>query len=392
MTSRKIAVITVGRSDFGIYRPILRRIRQDSALELMLIAGGGHLDEKTGRTIDEIRREGWSIAAEFPMPRGDDTPESTACAMGIGVSALAGIYARLRPDILVLLGDRYEMFAAASAAIPFNIPIAHIHGGERTEGAMDDQFRHAITKMSHLHFTAAAEYARRVIQMGESPWRVTISGAPALDNFNDMPWLGREELEQELKMSFSSSPLLVTFHPVIREGSPEEQIATLLSALSERTEPIVFTYPNVDPGSSPIVEAIEHFAEKNPRCRVFQNLGVQRYFSLMNIAAAMVGNSSSGLVEAGSFKLPVLNIGARQDGRIRGPHVLDAACEPESIRQGLTRVLDPAFREGLRDMHNPYGAGHAAEIITERLKTIRLDAHLLQKRFFDLPEPSRGSS
>ena len=174
--------------------------------------------------------------------------------------------------------------------------------------------------------------------------------------------------------------------------APEEQIATLLTALSERTEPIVFTYPNVDPGSSPIGEALERFAEKNPRCRVFQNLGVQRYFSLMNIAAAMVGNSSSGLVEAGSFKLPVLNIGTRQDGRIRGPHVLDAACEPESIRQGLTRVLDPAFREGLRDMHNPYGAGHAAEIITERLKTIRLDAHLLQKRFFDLPEPSRGSS
>ncbi len=390
MTLRKIAVITVGRSDFGIYRPILRRIRQEPALNLCLLAGGGHLDESTGHTIDQLRDEGWPIAAEFPMPLSGDTPEATAHAMGAGIAALSALYAHEKPDLLLVLGDRYEMFAAVAASVPFNLPVAHIHGGELTEGAMDDQFRHAITKMSHLHFTSTPEYARRVIQLGEAPWRVTISGAPALDNLNEITWLEKGELERDLEIDLSTPPILVTFHPVIREAPPEEQIRTLLAALEARREPILFTYPNVDPGSTAIIAAIRAFAEGRPQVRVFRNLGVQRYFSLMKIAAAMVGNSSSGLIEAGSFALPVLNIGIRQDGRIRGPNVLDVPCNGDAIRQGLAQLLDPAFRTSIQGMLNPYGTGNAADLIVERLKTVKLNEHLLRKRFFDLPEPISG--
>ncbi|MDD4735777.1 MAG: UDP-N-acetylglucosamine 2-epimerase [Kiritimatiellae bacterium] len=390
MTLRKTAVITVGRSDFGIYRPILRRIRQEPGLNLCLIAGGGHLDENTGYTIDQIRAEGWPIAAEFPMPLSADTPEATAHAMGTGIATLSAIYAREKPDLLLVLGDRYEMFAAVAAAVPFNLPVAHIHGGELTEGAMDDQFRHAITKMSHLHFTSTPDYARRVIQLGEAPWRVTISGAPALDNLNEINWLEKDELESALEIEFSAPPILVTFHPVIREAPPEEQIRTLLNALETRREPILFTYPNVDPGSSAIITAIRAFAAEHPQTRIFRNLGVQRYFSLMKIASAMVGNSSSGLIEAGSFALPVLNIGIRQDGRIRGPNVLDVPCHGDAIRQGLAQLLTPAFRTSIQGMANPYGNGKAADLIVERLKTVKLNEHLLRKRFFDLPEPKTG--
>ena len=386
MNLRKTAVITVGRSDFGIYRPILRRIQQDPALELLLFAGGGHLDERTGRTINQIRQEGWPVAAEFPMTLAGDTPEATAHAMGEGISALSAIYAHQRPDVLLVLGDRYEMFAAVAAAVPFNIPVAHIHGGELTEGAMDDQFRHAITKMSHLHFTSTPEYARRVIQLGEAPWRVTISGAPSLDNLQEIEWLSKEDLERDLGMDFSNPPLLVTFHPVIREGSVEAQINAILKALEERTEPILFTYPNVDPGNTSVIDAIESFVARHPRAGVHRNLGIQRYFSLLKIVAAMIGNSSSGLIESGSFALPVLNIGTRQDGRIRGPNVLDVPCEANAIQKGMDHILSPAFRTSIQGMNNPYGGGKASDIIVERLRTVKLNEHLLHKRFFDLPE------
>ena len=392
MTPRKTAIITVGRSDFGIYRPILRRIQQEPALQLLLLAGGGHLNESTGQTIDQIRDEGWTVTAEFPMPLNGDSPEATARAMGAGINALSAIYAKEQPDLLLTLGDRYEMFSAVAAAVPFNIPVAHIHGGELTEGAMDDQFRHAITKMSHLHFTSTPEYARRVIQLGEAPWRVTISGAPALDNLREIDWMDRAELARELNMDLSQPPLLVTFHPVIREAPPEEQIRTLLDVLTTRPEPIIFTYPNVDPGSTAVIAAIQDFAARHPRARVFSNLGVQRYFSLMKTAAAMVGNSSSGLIEAGSFALPVLNIGIRQDGRIRGPNVLDVSCSTDAIRNSLEQILAPAFRTSIQNMINPYGTGQASEIIVERLKNVPLNERLLRKRFFDLPAPPNGNA
>lgn len=344
------------------------------------------MDERTGRTINQIRQEGWPVVAEFPMPLTGDTPGATARAMGEGIAALSAIYAELQPDLLLVLGDRYEMFAAVAAAVPFNIPIAHIHGGELTEGAMDDQFRHAITKMSHLHFTSTPEYARRVIQLGEAPWRVTISGAPSLDNLQEIEWLSKEDLERDLGMNFSIPPLLVTFHPVIREGNVDVQINAILKSLEERHEPILFTYPNVDPGNTSVIDSIESFVKQHPRAKAIRNLGVQRYFSLLKIVAAMVGNSSSGLIESGSFALPVLNIGTRQDGRIRGPNVLDVPCETQAIQKGLDHILSSAFRASIQGMNNPYGAGNASDIIVERLRTVKLNEHLLRKRFFDLPE------
>jgi len=380
--SKKIAVVTVGRSDFGIYRPILRRMMDDPALEPSLIVTGGHLDEKTGRTVSFIEEEGWPIAAQVPVDNVPDTADGVVRLMGSILHGMSEALVKCMPDMMLVLGDRYDMFAAALAAVPFNIPIAHIHGGELTEGAIDDQFRHALTKMSHLHFAATNEYARRIIQMGEEPWRVTVCGAPGLDNINEMDWLDRAALSETLQLELTRDPLLVTYHPVTRQWDhTNEQIDVLLDALADVDHPLIFTYPNTDMGNRKIIDAIQRFAGKRVNTIAVSNLGTRRYFSLMKIAAALVGNSSSGIIEAASFGLPVVNVGVRQQGRTQGRNVINTPDEVDSIRAALQQALSSGFREDLRGMENPYGDGHAAERIAECLKEVCITPEFMRKVF-----------
>jgi UDP-N-acetylglucosamine 2-epimerase (non-hydrolysing)/GDP/UDP-N,N'-diacetylbacillosamine 2-epimerase (hydrolysing) len=380
-----IGVVTVARSDYGIYVPLLRALQAADGLALALFVGGMHLSPDFGLTVRAIEADGYPIAARVAMALTADTPADIARSMGLGVAGFAGAFARSRPDILVVLGDRFEMHAAALAALPFKLPVAHIHGGELTYGAMDDALRHSMTKLSHLHFTATEAYARRVIQLGEEPWRVTVSGAPGLDNLRTVELLSRAEIEARYTLRLDEPFLIVTYHPVTLEFERTAwQTGEMLAALDETQMPIVFTLPNADTAGRLITELLRGFVAAHPRCRLVDNLGTQGYFSLMALAAAMVGNSSSGLLEAPSFQLPVVNIGNRQAGRVRAANVLDVGYNRAEIEAGIRRAVAPGFRAGLAALTNPYGDGHAAGRIVERLKAVALDDRLLVKRFFDL--------
>lgn len=385
---RTIAVVTVGRSDFGIYQPVLEAIRNDPSLEYRLIVSGMHLSPYYGRTVEGIEAEGYTVDERVEMLLAADTPEGVAKSMGLGVMGFAQSYAHSRPDLLLVLGDRFEMHAAALAALPFNIPVAHIHGGEVTEGAMDEALRHAITKLSHLHFTSTEAYARRVIQLGEEPWRVTVAGAPSLDHLKNLPLLSAAEMEERFGLHIAEAPLLVTFHPVtLAPGQASAHIAALLQALQDSGLPVIFTLPNADMGNSLIRQAIAAYVEAHPeKAQAVENLGTQGYFSLMRLAVAMVGNSSSGIIEAASFNLPVVNIGTRQRGRVRGRNVLDVGYNQSEILDGIRRAQSPELRSALEGLQNPYGDGQAAERIVARLREVPLDEKLLVKRFHDLPQ------
>jgi UDP-hydrolysing UDP-N-acetyl-D-glucosamine 2-epimerase len=388
---RKIGVVTTSRADFGIYRPLLKALGGEPALELALIVTGMHLAPEMGLSVAEIEAEGWDIAARVEMLLSSDSAQGAATSMGLGVMGLAQAYAGLRPDILVVLGDRLEMLAAAAAALPFNLPLAHLHGGELSLGAMDDAARHAITKLSHLHFVATDDYARRVAQMGEEPWRITVCGALGLDNLRQMTLLGKTELEAELGLSLDPAPLLVTFHPATREpGQAKAQMDQLLAALAQVGRPVVFTLPNADPEGRGLAAQVRGFAASHTHAHLRDNLGSLRYFSLMAVAAAMVGNSSSGIIEAPSLSLPVVNVGSRQDGRARGANVIDVGVAREEIVAGIGRACDPGLRAALAGAANPYDRGGAATIIVERLKAVELGARLAAKGFHDLPSGEQG--
>jgi UDP-hydrolysing UDP-N-acetyl-D-glucosamine 2-epimerase len=379
---RRIAVVTVARSDYGIYKSILNAIRTDKGLELILLVGGMHLSPEFGNTVTDIESDGFEIAARIEMLLSSDTSEGVAKSIGIGVLGFAQAYADVRPDLLLLLGDRFEMLSAAVAALPFGMPIAHIHGGESTEGAMDEAIRHSITKMSHLHFASTEAYAKRIIQMGEEPWRVTVSGAPALDNLPKMPLLKKEPLEHRFGFSLKDPTLLVTYHPVTSETEDtSHHIEELLAALAGSGFALIFTSPNADHQGRAILQKIQDFVLHHPRAWFVANLGQEGYFSLMGQVAAMVGNSSSGMIEAASFGLPVVNIGNRQGGRVHGQNVLNVGYERKDISEGIRRATQPSFKLALATMKNPYGDGQAAEKIVNKLKNVPLDRELLVKRF-----------
>lgn len=393
--SRLIAAVTVGRSDWGLYLPLLRRIRKDHALRLHLIVSGAHLSPRYGRTVEMICEDGFPIGDRVEMLMASDRPDGIARSMGKAVAGFARSFVRRRPDLLVVLGDRFEMFCAALAALPFRIPVAHIHGGELTQGAMDDALRHGMTKLSHLHFVSTQAYARRVEQLGEEPWRITVSGALALDHLGTMPLLRKGELERILGIPLNPAPLLITYHPVTLEvEDTAAQTNELLCALEHSGRPLLFTMPNADTSNSIIRKKILAFAARHPDSFVFENLGTRVYFSIMKVSAAMVGNSSSGIVEAPSMDLPVVNIGSRQAGRIRAANILDVPCRRRAISGAIRAALDPGFRASLRGLDNPYGQGRASDRIHRVLKSVRLDRRLVMKRFFDLPfaGPSRERS
>ena len=383
---RTVGVITTSRADYGIFLPILRRIQADSELELHLMVTGTHLSPEFGLTVRAIEADGFEIGERVEMLLSSDTPEGIAKSMGLGTIGFAQAYARFRPDILVVLGDRFEMHAAALAALPFKIPVAHIHGGELTQGAMDDALRHSITKLSHLHFVATDDYRRRLLQMGEEPWRVIVSGAPSLDNLHSIKLLERRELEDQFALHLDGDPLLVTYHPVTLEYEDTVwQVKELLEALSECSLPVLFTGPNADTDGRVITGMLEEFVRSNPKAQMVKNLGIQGYFSLMECAAAMVGNSSSGIIEAPSFGLPVVNIGTRQQGRIRGENVIDVGYGRNEIIEGIKKAIAPEFRESISGLPNPYGDGHASALIVDHLKKVSFDQRLIIKHFVDMP-------
>jgi len=390
---RTVCVVTVGRSDWGLYLPILRCLREQSDLRLHLTASGAHLAAGHGRTDAVIAADGFEIDERVPMLLASDDAAGIAISMGLGTLGFAQVYQRVRPDLLLVLGDRFEMHAAAAAAVPFRLPTAHVHGGEVTAGAIDDCFRHAITKYSHLHFASTAEHGRRIVQLGEEPWRVTVSGAPGLDHLGRMRLLGIAELSERVGMSLEEAPVLVTQHPVtLQSERAGEQTEALLCALEATGRPIVMTRPNADTRNSEILDRLERFAASRSRVRLVSNLGTEAYFSLMRHAAVMVGNSSSGIIEAASFQLPVVNIGLRQEGRPRSGNVLDCDDSVVGIGGALERALSVEFREHCRGVRNIYGDGCAAERIVGVLRSVVLDERLLIKRFFDcsagLPELS----
>ena len=381
---RTIGVVTVARSDYGIYLPVLRRIQEDPDLRLYLIVAGMHLSPEFGSTVQTIEQDGFQINERIEMLLSSDTPEGIAKSVGLGVIGFAQAYARFRPDILLVLGDRFEMLSAVVAALPFKIPVAHIHGGESTEGAIDESIRHSITKMSHLHFVSTEFYARRLIQMGEEPWRVVVSGAPSLDNLREMRLLSRQELEEIYGLNLVDPVLLVTYHPVTLEYEHTRMhMNELLAALEEVNCSVVFTYPNADTQSRLIIDMIHDFTRRHENVQMAVSLGMEAYFSLMSCAAAMVGNSSSGIIEAASFELPVVNIGNRQRGRVRGKNVIDVGYSRNEIVSGIVKAISPDFRASLKNLINPYGDAHAAEKIVGVLKQVSLDEKLVLKRFYD---------
>lgn len=385
---RKICVVTGTRADYGIYRPVLRRIVADADLQLRLIACGAHLSPRFGMTVEGIIADGIPVAERLATLDDDDSPYGISMAMSRSMAAIAGSFSRERPDLLLVLGDRYEMFAAVSAAMPFAIPTAHIHGGELTEGLIDEAIRHSITKMSHLHFASTDEYARRIIQMGEAPERVFTTGAPGLDNLYEIEFMTRDDLENLIGISLAQKPLLVTFHPVTLEYKDTEmQVGELCAALENLDCPIVITYPNADTFGTIVIRAVEAYSAGRKNVAAVKNLGLQTYFSLMRIAAAMVGNSSSGIIEAASFGLPVVNIGNRQRGRAHGENVIDCASDRASIAAALNSALDTRFRARLNGMTNPYGDGHSSKRIVDIIKSVSLDAEMMKKRFYNIAVP-----
>jgi UDP-hydrolysing UDP-N-acetyl-D-glucosamine 2-epimerase len=380
---RTVGVVTVARSDYGIYRPVLRALQRRDDVRIQLYVGGMHLVERFGLTVCEIEQDGFPIAERVDFLGLGDAPIDVATAIGRGVIAFGQAFERSRPDILLLLGDRYEMFAAGIAALPLGLPLAHIHGGESTEGVIDEAIRHSLTKLSHVHFAATEAYAQRIIQLGEEPWRVHVTGAPALDALNGFEPLSDDGLSAQ-GVTLRGPTLLVTYHPVTLAHDETDELAALLEAVKDSGLAAVFTFPNADAGYGEIVSRIEELAAKDGRFTVVPNLGTDAYFTLMSRAAAMVGNSSSGIIEAASFRIPVVDVGIRQRGRLRPPNVIDADGNSASIRAGIDRALDPAFRRALDGLSNPYGDGRASDRIAAIVATVELDERLHIKRFHKL--------
>ena len=385
-------MITVGRADYGILLPIIRSIQADASLNLRLFGGGMHLSPHFGLTVQQIESDGFKIDERVVMGLSSDTPDSIAISMGLGVIGFSHAYSNLRPDLLIVIGDRFEAHSAAIAALPFKIPIAHVHGGEVTEGAIDDAIRHSITKLSHLHFVSTEIYKNRIIQMGEEPWRVVVSGAPSLDNFHTITSTNSDAIRDELGLDVDKAFLLVTYHPVTMEyENTEFQIKELLRALEDVNLPVVFSKANSDTYGSVINRELQNHVDTHEETWLVDNLGLATYANLMNHALAMVGNSSSGIIEAPYFGLPVVNIGNRQKGRIRAENVIDVGYDRSQIVTGINKATAVTFKETIKQAKNPYGDGKAAEIILVNIKRYLQSENLIHKRFNDLNVTSSDS-
>ena len=377
---RRIAVITTSRADYGhLYWP-LRLLAQDSRVELKLIVLGAHLSPEFGTTIREIEKDGFSIAARIECLLSSDSDVGMAKTIGMATISLADALGEVRPDILLLIADRYEMLAPASVAVALRIPIAHIEGGEISEGAIDDAVRNALTKMAHLHFTSTFAAKDRVIAMGEEPWRVTRAGAPSLDHLRRSKLLERGELEAKLEMQLQEHATVIAYHPVTLAQDTLQETEELFAALGTIEGQMLFCYPNSDAGSRELIELTKTFVKRRGNSEVFVNLEALTYWSLLRKAQIFLGNSSSGIMETPSFALPAVNIGERQRGRERAANIIDAAANRDEIIAAVKRARSQPFRESLAGMNNPYGEGAASEKILEVLTNAPLGEKLLIKR------------
>lgn len=384
---RKICFVTGTRAEYGLLSRLMRLVQADANLQLQIIATNMHLSPKFGETFREIEGDGFKIDKKVPIidELAEDSPISTLKAMAKGLEGFAIAYSELKPDLIVILGDRYEMLSAATAALISRIPIAHIYGGEVTEGAYDDAIRHSITKMSSLHFASCEEYRKRVIQLGENPDRVFNVGSLGVENIKQIPLMSKKELEDSLDFRFDDHTILVTYHPETLGGDPKNDIHNLLAAITEYPHlSVLFTMPNSDTGYQPIVQAIEEYVKKYPdTSKAFTSLGLLRYLSALQYVKAVVGNSSSGIVEVPSFGIPTLNIGDRQKGRIASQSVVHCSTDKESISKGLVSILSKEHQALSANSTNPYEKERCAQSIYEVISSYDL-TKCLNKRFYDL--------
>ena len=391
---RKIAVVTTSRADYShLYWP-LQDLSARPDVDLKIIALGAHLSPEFGATIQEIERDGLEIAERIECLLSSDTDVGMAKTIGVATLSLADALGRMRPDLLLLIADRYEMLAPASVALALRIPIAHIEGGEISEGAIDDAVRNALTMMSHIHFTSTHDARERVISMGEEAWRVHRAGAPSLDHLRRQTLYTREQVEERLGVTLKHPAILVAYHPVTIARDTVREADALFSALRMLPDPILFCYPNADAGSRHLIGRARSFAESREGTQVFVNLDALTYWSLLKQVNVLVGNSSSGIMESASFALPTVNVGLRQQRRERARNVIDAAPDTDSILAAIAKAKSSEFRGSLRGMTNPYGEGFASDKIVEILTTIPLGEELLMKRHapIDLPHNSISRS
>jgi len=385
MTNRKVCVVTGTRAEYGLLYWLMKEIEADKDLELQVIATGMHLSPEFGLTYKEIEKE-FVINKKIEMLLSSDTVIGISKSMGLAQISFAEAYEELKPDIIVILGDRYEIFSTVSAAMIAKIPVAHLHGGEATEGLIDESIRHSITKMSHLHFTATSEYKDRVIQLGEQPERVFNVGGLGIDNIKKLKLLGKDDFEKSIDFKLNKKNILVTFHPVtLEKATAKEQFQELLDAVDALNDTnIIFTKANSDTDGRIINNMIDSYVINNAnKSVVFTSLGQLRYLSALQYIDAMVGNSSSGLAEAPSFKIGTINIGDRQKGRIKSGSVIDCLPEKESINKAFETLYSKDFMDILRNVENPYGNGGASKKIKDLIKIFNLKG-ILKKSFFDL--------
>lgn len=366
-------------------------IRHDSALQLQIIASGMHLSNKFGKTFHDIKLEGFKIDRKIPMYMNGGSPAANLSSISVGINGFSKALTDLSPDIMVLLGDRFELLSPAISALMLGIPIAHVHGGELSEGAIDDSVRHAITKIASLHFSATETYRHRIIQLGEEPRRVFNFGAPGLDRLHNSSLMPRSQLELELGISFGNSIALVTYHPPTRDRkNTKTQVGALLEAIKSTNLTAIITMANADAEGTLINRLLRAACSQSPHTfKWVPHLGHLRYLSCMNYAAVMIGNSSSGITEAPSFRLPVVNIGDRQRGRVKAKNIIDVPCEQYAISRGIKKAMSPSFRLSLRRLRNPYDRfrdGRTSERIKDVLKNTTLSSDFLKKHFYDLNE------
>lgn len=384
--NRKIAVFTGARAEYGLLQGIIQGLHDSEKIDLQLMVGGMHLSSEFGKTVEQIEQDGFPISDRLEFLLSSDTAVGICKSMGLALISVGEAFERNRPDLIVLLGDRVEALAVAQAAMISCIPIAHIHGGEVTAGVVDEAVRHSITKMSHLHFVATEVYRHRVIQLGEQPSQVFNCGAPGVDNMLRMNLLDKRTLIELTGFDLGEKFFLVTFHPVTLEsGGGVDSLLNLLAALDEYPDfQLVITYPNADVHGRRLIEILDDYRRKNAnRVYLAQSLGQLRYLSLMKLCEAVIGNSSSGLIEAPSFNVPTVNIGIRQEGRIAGDSVIQCEETLPSIKGALERALSSNFKEACGSSTNPYGNGGTVERILDVIVNIPLQG-ILKKTFYDL--------
>ena len=381
----KICLVTGTRAEYGLLRWLMDGIQQSSKLELQIVATGMHLSPEFGLTYQEIENDGFKIDKKIEMLVSSDSANGIVKSMGLGMIGFADALTELKPDLIVVLGDRYEIFSAVAAAMIFRTPVAHLHGGEATEGLIDESIRHSITKMSHLHFVAAEEYRKRVIQLGEQPDNVFLVGGLGIDNIIKLNLLGRKDFEKSIDFKLGIKNLLITFHPVtLEKNTSEKQMNEILMALKGlKNTHLIFTMPNADTDGRIIFKMIEDFVNNHPHAKSFTSLGQLRYLSSIKHVDGVIGNSSSGLVEVPTFKKGTINIGDRQRGRIKAESVIDCKPTTKSISDAIKKLYSSEFQEKLKTVKNPYGSGGASEAIVKTLENISLKT-ILKKKFYNM--------